>query len=246
MSEMEPSPEPHLDENAQAGELACTLCQGEIYDAYFEVNGEASCQKCRYTVEDLRVKGSSAGRFFRASLAGSVAAVVGAGLYYAVLALTEYEFALVSILVGLMVGFAVNWGSGHRGGWLYQTLAVGLTYMAIVSTNVPFILDGWEDEIAADGISIEEGDGITAPASEAAVVQTEPIQLSVSEVFVGLAAFVLLVAAIPFFAGVENILGLLIIGFGLFEAWRLNRYQPLAIAGPFRTGQAHTSEDGPS
>ena len=163
MSEMEPSPEPHLDENAQAGELACTLCQGEIYDAYFEVNGEASCQKCRYTVEDLRVKGSSAGRFFRASLAGSVAAVVGAGLYYAVLALTEYEFALVSILVGLMVGFAVNWGSGHRGGWLYQTLAVGLTYMAIVSTNVPFILDGWEDEIAADGISIEEGDGITAP-----------------------------------------------------------------------------------
>lgn len=241
MSQME-NPQ-RLDGDADSSELACAFCQDKIHEAYFEVNGETSCQKCRYTVEERRAHGSGAGRFLRASLAGSVAATVGAGIYYAVLALTEYEFALVSILVGLMVGFAVSWGSGHRGGWAYQTLAVGLTYMAIVSTYVPFVLEAWENESVAEETSLAGGDGTTGRGTEAAVVDPQRVQLSAGDLFVGVAAFMLLVAAIPFLAGVENMLGLVIIGFGLFEAWRLNRYQPLTIEGPFRFGGIPARED---
>jgi hypothetical protein len=241
MSEME-NPQ-GADEDAESGELVCAFCQDKIYDAYFEVSGQTSCQKCRYTLEERRAHGSGAGRFLRASLAGSLAATAGAGIYYAVLALTEYEFALVSILVGLMVGFAVSWGSGHRGGRVYQTLAVVLTYLAIVSTHVPFVLQGWEDDLAAHDTSVAGGDAVTAPASEAAPVDAELAQLSVRDLLVGVAALLLLVAAIPFLAGVENVVGLMIIAFGLFEAWRLNRYQPVTIEGPFRFGKIPARQD---
>jgi hypothetical protein len=40
----------------------------------------------------------------------------------------------------------------------------------------------------------------------------------------------------PFAAGIENAIGLLIIGFALYEAWRVNRYTPLQIEGPFQLG----------
>ena len=178
-----------------------------------------------------------------------MAAALGAGIYYAVLALTGYEFGLLAILVGFMVGVAVNWGSYARGGWMYQALAVVLTYGAIVSTYVPFVFEAWEEEELAgesqslDSIGdegVEEGEVISFN-TPAGALEAEEGPLTPSDFFVGLVAFVLLVAAIPFLAGVENIIGLLIIGFGLYEAWRLNRYQPLVIEGPFRVGQGPVS-----
>jgi hypothetical protein len=38
--------------------------------------------------------------------------------------------------------------------------------------------------------------------------------------------------AAPFLAGFENIIGLVIIGIGLYEAWKLNKRTELAISGP--------------
>jgi len=43
--------------------------------------------------------------------------------------------------------------------------------------------------------------------------------------------------ATPFLAGVENVIGILIIGFALYEAWRMNAYQPLVVEGPFKLGE---------
>ena len=249
-NEVQPSEGLGFDKvDGSTGQLACEFCQSQIHDAYFDVNGQTTCQKCRYTVEDQRNNGSSAGRFFRALFAGSVAAGVGAGIYYAVLALTGYEFGLVAILVGFMVGVAVNWGSSGRGGWVYQALAVVLTYGAIVSTYVPFVFEAWEEEeLAAEAQSLdsiadegaEEGEAISLN-TPAGALQAEDGPLTPGDFFVGLVAFVFLVAAIPFLAGVGNIIGLLIIGFGLYEAWRLNRYQALMIEGPFRVGQGQAS-----
>jgi len=238
MTELQNSPQPTDD---QAEDLTCAFCHQAIYDAYFEVNGQTSCQKCRYTVEEQRARGSGAVRFLRAFLAGGLAAALGAGIYYAVLAATDYEFALVSILVGLMVGFAVSWGSGHRGGRVYQSLAVVLTYFAIVSTYVPFLLEAWDDGIEAEAVLIE-GDGNAGVPASAEALGAQPVTLSVGEAATGLIAFAVLVAAMPFLAGVENVLGLLIIGFGLFEAWRLNQFVPLTIEGPFRFGKVSAGE----
>ena len=42
--------------------------------------------------------------------------------------------------------------------------------------------------------------------------------------------------AAPFMSGASNIMGIIIIGIGLYEAWKLNRRIPLS--GPFRFGPA--------
>jgi hypothetical protein len=36
----------------------------------------------------------------------------------------------------------------------------------------------------------------------------------------------------PFAAGAQNIVGLIIIGIGVYQAWKLNKRQPLVITGP--------------
>jgi hypothetical protein len=49
------------------------------------------------------------------------------------------------------------------------------------------------------------------------------------------AAFVIALAyAAPFLGGLESLLGLAIIGFGLWEAWRINRRVDPEVSGPFR------------
>lgn len=53
---------------------------------------------------------------------------------------------------------------------------------------------------------------------------------------------VLMIAAItlaaPFLEGIKNFLGILIIGFGLWEAWKLNKRGELTINGPFSVAPA--------
>ena len=55
---------------------------------------------------------------------------------------------------------------------------------------------------------------------------------------VALGLLFLLLLASPFLAGFQNVIGLLIIGFALWEAWKANRRVPLAIAGPFALAPA--------
>jgi hypothetical protein len=55
-------------------------------------------------------------------------------------------------------------------------------------------------------------------------------------VVLGVGALVLLAAIVPIAAGFSNIIGLLIIGIAVFEAWKLNRRLRLTIAGPYRVG----------
>ena len=191
---------------------SCSRCKQPLRGSYYEANGAVVCEACRTALEQEWNRGSSAGRFGRALVFGIVAAAVGAGLYYAILALTGYELGLVAIVVGLMVGVAVKKGSNGRGGWRYQALAMFLTYTSIVSSYVPLIVKG----IGEQG-SIEAADSL------------------------GLLTMIGLLYALPFLAGFENILGLVIIGIGLYEAWKLNKPQSLSFTGPYQVGSGGTS-----
>ena len=55
--------------------------------------------------------------------------------------------------------------------------------------------------------------------------------------------FVLIIAAIamaaPFLAGFENAIGIVIIGIGLYEAWKLNRRHVMTITGPHQLASAY-------
>jgi hypothetical protein len=51
--------------------------------------------------------------------------------------------------------------------------------------------------------------------------------------------------AAPFYGATTDPLGLLIIGFGLWQAWKQSRGPPLHIEGPFRLEAAPARPDGP-
>jgi hypothetical protein len=58
----------------------------------------------------------------------------------------------------------------------------------------------------------------------------------VAAVFLFLALIFAIALAAPFLMGVQNIMGLIIIGIALWEAWKFNVFQPLVITGPYELG----------
>lgn len=192
------------------GSPACAACGQAVSNVYYAVNGKVVCERCKTEVELHASQGSPAGRFLRAAVYGLGAGAVGAVVWYAVGAATGYEIGLIAIGVGYFVGIAVRKGSNGEGGWAYQALAILLTYAAIVSTYVPSILTALANK--ADG----NGQGVAAPVS---------------------AAWVLAIAfAAPFLGGFGNIMGIVIIGIALYEAWKMNRKVSLEITGPHLVG----------
>jgi len=270
---MEPSHSPEPEElqfqkaevaEGEASPLSCHRCQRSLHDVYFEVNGQPSCEKCRYEAESERASGSGAGRFARAVAGGSAGALVGAGVYYAVLALTGYEVGLVAIVVGFLVGAGVRWGARGRGGWAYQTLAVSLTYLAIVGTYVPLVFQQLEEMEATETQPADQGsEGVPDTPSPGAgqVVAEPPVEpagamdsgeevldermaapeITGAEALMALGLFALFVLALPFLGGLENFMGIIIIGIGLYQAWAMNKWQPLSIEGPFQIGESRPS-----
>ena len=268
------------DAESALGGLGCTACNKPIADAYFEINGAIVCDACRAEAAALRTGGSGLARCFRATLFGILAGALGAGIYYGIVALTGFEIGLVAILVGFMVGFAVHVGSRARGGWLYQLLAVTLTYGSIVSAYVPDVAEGLRQATlepsaaTMDGTSepaaVANADPVGAfvedvdpaevstpePAELEAVVAANPDVGEVDSAEIGLApqaaldeplevsplffwtVVSVIALAAPFLMGFDNILGLLIIGFGLWQAGKMNRKQPFEVAGPFQVSGA--------
>jgi hypothetical protein len=123
-----------------AKSLTCANCASPIASAYFEARGQIICEACRSRLEAFLAVRPGLRGFIKALAAGAGAGVVGCLIYYAVLVLSGYEFGLIAILVGYMVGRAVRWGSGNRGGAAFQALAIALTYITIVSSYVPLIV----------------------------------------------------------------------------------------------------------
>lgn len=61
-----------------------------------------------------------------------------------VVKLTGYSIGLVAIVVGAVVGLAVRKGARGRGGWVYQGMAIILTYLAIAASYVPDVIKAIE------------------------------------------------------------------------------------------------------
>lgn len=152
---------------AASGESStCTRCAGPITTSYYQVNGLVVCPRCRGGLESS--DGSRWKRVLTATGLGLLAAFGGSVVYFAIAALTGYEFGLVAIAVGYVVGRAVNKGSRGRGGWAYQTLAIVLTYFAIVSTYVPLAVREFRQNPAqADSLrtALAKRDGVPAADS---------------------------------------------------------------------------------
>jgi hypothetical protein len=185
----------------------CGYCNQPLDGTYYQINGRAACQRCHAQLVASLEKHGPVVSFVVATAFGAVAAALGGLVWYAVRALTGYEIGLIAVAVGFVVGFAVRKGSNNRGGPLYQALAILLTYVGICAQYVP---DLWKS-------FREQPDAPTGAALVLAFLVVCMLSL-----------------AAPFLGGFQNVIGILIIGFALYEAWKLNRRVPLAIAGPFR------------
>jgi hypothetical protein len=218
----------------------------------------------------------------KAGLFGSAAALAGFLIYFGVMKLTGLEIGLISILVGFMVGSAVRAGSENRGGWLYQLLAIFLTYSAIGASyaghHVPELIAALDKPAQDQPVAPEGGrrkgptpapvkgapdgpgeasakDVAEKPADEKAddssraPVVAEDAQPAVmppragpgkpwgTEQKVIFLVLVVVVAYVsPILDGFSSPIGLLIVGFALWEAWKINKRLKLEFNGPFRVG----------
>lgn len=229
----------------------CAFCGTPLHSSYYQLNDKPACEACRYKEEqELQVRPGVSG-FFKAAIAGALAGLVGALLYWGVRELTDYDIALIAIVVGVMVGYAVRWGVKAKGGWGYQVLAVFITYMAIASTFLPAIFQGIQE---SEGEAATEAGGApsavpaaAAPEKAAAPVRADAaalpataegqVDLSGADIALGLAGILFIIAATPVFVSMESPLMIVIIGVGLWEAWKIPKRAKLEITGPFQVGK---------
>jgi hypothetical protein len=203
---------------------------------YYAANGATVCERCKCDIEARFTAGSSGGRVIRALGAGLGAAFVGSLVYLLVSAGTGYEFGLIAIAVGWGVGMAVRWGSNGRGGKGYQVLAVALTYLAIVSTYIPPIVQEILKPVAVE----EEAVSASAVNADLSAV-ADSKNSTMRDLFLGsVSCSRRRRCAIS--RGVENIISLVIIGIGLWEAWKLNRFQEFTVTGPIRSPAPRTHD----
>lgn len=187
----------------------CAGCHAVIRDSYYTAGGRLICTNCADRILATKPPEPGTKGLLRAALFGAGAALLGTIVYFAVLALSGYEIGFIAVGVGWLVGKAVRKGGYGCGGWKLQALAVGLTYCSIVGSNVPLAM---KTIVATQSQSLTPGVGLV----------------------LGLAMLFVVSLAAPFLAGYRNILGLFIIGLGLYEAWRLNRRPQLVLSGPHR------------
>jgi len=218
------------ERTSSAAAMSCGVCKQAITASYYEINGHVACQRCRSRLVVERNQGSSAGRFAHA---------LGLGL-----AVTGYEFGLVAVVVGLLVGGAVRKGSSGRGGWRYQALAMFLTYTAVVVTDSSLIARELGQQLLAHRDSAQAAANTTlkqasapgavmTPDAAAGQRRERPGTLAL---LVGLAVLAALAYAAPIMIGISNPLHLLIAGFALYEAWKLNRGVAIRVTGPYQVG----------
>ena len=219
--------------------MTCKSCGSQLTDSYFTINGNIICERCRRTIEAEWDRGGAAGRLGKALGLGILAMIACSIVWYVVLAATDSQWGILAVVVGFVVGGAVRKGSNGRGGWRYQALAIFLTYTAIVSSYVPYMIKGAREQSSQIGTvsttSADSSSVVTASATEhKPATTTKSARPGGLTIAVAILFGIGMLYALPFLMGFQNLIGLLIIGFALYEAWKLNRRTELQISGPHK------------
>ncbi len=183
--------------------LACQRCKQPLTGSYFSVNGQGVCASCLELAK--REQKSS---LPKAVLLGTAAGAVGALAYYAIRTLTGFDLALITIVIGIVVGLGVRMGAGGSQSVGYRVLSVALTWIAMCSTYVPVILGSLDENAASHS----------------------PGAVAIALMFSLVTPF--------FFIAEGEILAILIFGFGIWEAYRLSAPRPFIVEGPFEPSNA--------
>jgi hypothetical protein len=193
-------------------------------------------------LSQLLVASQSKAAFGKAVLLGGATAL-GCGIAYAVfVAVTDYQLALLTIGIAFLVARVIRKASAGVGGRKYQLLAMGLTYAASTMGYAPGVFKAIGASESGETRSKSGSDVVKAGAAQP-VVERKPAREeppSLGGLALALAGVFAITLAAPILAASEAPMGLLIVGFGLWEAWRLTRGIPLALDGPYRTAPMAT------
>jgi len=230
-----------FDRADEAPGAACSACQQPIASTYYTVGDQVMCERCKADVELALAQRPDFSNYARAVLLGSLWGLLGAAVWWGVRVFAHLEVGLIAIAIGYFVGKAVRSASGGLGGLRFQVLAVALTYFWISANYVPDIVQGVVAQVESEEPSGSEQATADATALAAApalssTAEAEPADDASSSVaaLILLPIFVFgLAMAAPFLEGASNIIGLLIIAFGLYQAWTINKRAALSVAGPF-------------
>jgi hypothetical protein len=195
--------------------LTCAFCNQPLTAQYWQVSTRPACDQCRGSIARELDSSRSRASFLRAVGYGALAALAGCIGWIAIEKLFHVQIGFVAIGVGYLVGKAVRKGSGGLGGRRYQYLALGLTYAAIALASLPDLLEAVRQQSTASSNAATSG-----PPSLGGF-------LWACTLLIGIAL------ASPFLQGTENIIGLFIIGIGLYEAWKLTGAVSVQVLGPF-------------
>lgn len=240
--------------------VTCSGCRATLTTAYFNVNGLAACARCKSQVEEQSQSVREWGTVLRAGAFGFGAALVGAAVYYGVIALTGLEIGLVAILSGYLVGGAVRKGAGDRGGRRLQVLAVALVYLSIAFAYAPLAVQSFMEAnkeqtaavangapATAQATDADEASGATeaTPAAASLAAEGEPKggePIGAAGMLVAFGAMLFLTLALPVISVVGSLPGGLIsaaiMGFGMHQAWKMTGAVTPTIQGPFRVAPA--------
>jgi len=256
--------------DAPAPSVTCSVCSRAIDRQYYNVNGATLCASCCGKVQADAASARGAGTFLRAGIFGLGAAIAGAIVYYAVIAITNLEIGIVAILIGFMVGWGVRKGASLRGGRRFQILAVVLTYWAVGLAYAPFVFKGMTEGDGAKATISQPADSTTkvtpaatdsasTPAGDSAV--STPSTGSSSTAATkdaekpggkSIALALVILAGLVFALPVMTILGTMpsglisafIIFIGMQQAWRMTAAPKLEVSGPYKIGGGSATSTG--
>jgi len=223
--------------------VVCEFCETSIDTEYFHVHGTMCCGGCRRRLEAATETPRGFAPLVTAGAFGLGAGIVGAAIYYAVIAVTHLEIGIVAILIGYMVGRAVRMGARGRGGLRFQVLAVALTYVSVALAYMPLVIQEMRASRAQSRQAAVSTPDSSRPAEATTVAapDTRPRPTGGS-LLLGLAMLLGFILALPvlsvFGSLPTSLIGGVIIGFGMQQAWRMTAAPRLEILGPYRVGAA--------
>ena len=225
--------------------VVCKGCSLTITTQYYDVNGHALCGTCRDGVAAAAETPNGIAAFVKAACFGAGAGVVGAAIYYAVIAFAHLEIGIVAILIGYMVGYSVRRGANGRGGRRFQVLAAVLTYLAVAMAYSPLaIQEAMQDKKpAAQPAAATAGTEAPAPVSDPDT--RPPVQRPSNGVLFTFVVLVGLMLALPVLVVVgsfpSGLISAFIIFIGMRQAWKMTTAPVLRIAGPYRVGASQAA-----
>jgi hypothetical protein len=214
-------------------ELRCISCQSKIGDSYYHIAGAVTCPACAEQRRIFQGRPEGRGTFLRAALYGFGAAVAGS-ILYALVMMTGFQFSIVAIVVGVMVGKAIRYVTNGRSSLRYQVLAVILTYGAITTSFLPSVMRAVMEKQKKQSTSV-------VGVQPTTVASAPPKTVHPGRLLGAFAALIGFMLLLPFIALVESpasgLLNLVIIGIGLLQAWRITRPDQALIMGPYSVAE---------